>query len=328
MASIGIIGGGAFGTAMACVVRRSGHDVLLWAREPEVVAAINDEGTNRAFLPDIALVPGILATDDLERAAAGRDFILMVVPAQHVREVAMRLRPMLAGGTPVVSCSKGIERDSCRFMPEVLTECLPRAAIAVLSGPSFAREVAAGLPCGVALACADRRLRESLGRAIANPNFCVRVGEDVIGAAVGGVMKNVVAIASGIAAGRRMGENARATIAALGLEEELRLGRAKGARPETFMGLSGIGDLMLTANSLQSRNTSLGVAMGEGRHHADVVSGRRQVTEGYFSVAAVASLAKQFGLDMPITLALDAVLNRGEDLDAAMAGMLARLRHA
>jgi glycerol-3-phosphate dehydrogenase (NAD(P)+) len=325
MSRVGIIGGGAFGTAMACVASRSGHEVLLWALEPEVAAAVNGEAANPHFLPDVTLPPGIRATNDLSRAAHGMDFILMAVPAQHLRGIAAAMRASVAPGTPVVTCSKGIERGSCALMPEVIAETLPQAKVAVLSGPSFAREIALDLPCGVALACRTAALRESLAAAIANPRFCVRPSPDVVGAAVGGVMKNVVAIASGIAAGRKLGENARSTLVTYGLHEAVRLGLAKGARRETFMGLAGIGDLMLTAGSLQSRNTSLGVALGEGRPLADILAGRRQVTEGAHSIEALAALARRLDVAMPITEALDQVLNHHADLDAAMAGLLARL---
>ena len=325
MSHVGIIGGGAFGTAMACVLRRSGHDVVMWAREPEVVAAINGSAGNPLFLPGVTLLPGIRATNELAAAIADRDFILTAVPAQHVREITVQMRALVRPTIPVVSCSKGVERGSCALMPEVIAETLPQATVAVLSGPSFAREIALDLPCGVVLACGDRGLAEELSRRIANPRFCVHASQDVIGAAVGGVMKNVIGIASGIAAGREFGENARSTLVTYGLSETMRLGLAKGADRETFSSLAGIGDLMLTANSLQSRNTSLGVALGEGRKLADVLAGRREVTEGAFSVEAVAALARGLHLEMPITQTLDQVLNHGRDLDEAISDLMARL---
>lgn len=325
MARVGIIGGGAFGTAMACVVRRSGHDVVLWAREPEVAAAIDERGTNPVFLKDVALVPGVRATNDLGAAARDRDFILMAVPSQHVREVASAMRPALRRFTPVVSCSKGIERGSSALMPEVLRDTLPEAVVAVLSGPSFAREIALDLPCGVALACDRWDVGESLAREIANPHFCVHLNDDVTGTTLGGVMKNVVSIASGIVVGRKLGENARATLITLGLTEAVRLGMVKGAKMETFLGLAGAGDFMLTAHSLQSRNTSLGVALGEGKRLEDVLAGRKEVTEGASSVEAVAALARRLGVEMPLTEALDAVLNRNATLDVAIHQLLAHL---
>ncbi|MGZ5126511.1 MAG: NAD(P)H-dependent glycerol-3-phosphate dehydrogenase, partial [Burkholderiales bacterium] len=256
--------------------------------------------------------------------AAEQDFILTAVPAQHLRQVTAQMRGFVRQSTPIVSCSKGVERGSCALMPEVLAETLPQAAVAVLSGPSFAREIALDLPCGVVLACADPALGDYLCRQIADLRFCVHPSRDVIGAAIGGVMKNVIAIASGIAAGRRFGENARSTLVTLGLTETMRLGLAKGARRETFMGLAGIGDMMLTANSLQSRNTSLGVALGEGKKLAVVLAGRKEVTEGAFSVEALAMLAQRLRLDMPITEMLDQVLNHGADLDIAIPRLLAR----
>ena len=300
--------------------------MLIWAREAEeVVDAINREGVNSHFLPDVPLVSGIRATGDLAEAAQGSDIILMAVPAQHVRAVAGQVCASLQPSTPVVSCSKGVERGSCLLMPELLALVLPESVLAVLSGPSFAREIANDLPCGVVLACADAILGEAVARQIASPRFCVHLSDDLIGAAIGGVMKNVISIGSGIVAGRKLGENARATLITLGLAEEMRLGLAKDARLTTFSGLAGIGDLMLTANSLKSRNTSLGVALGEGRRLADVLAERKEVTEGAFSVEAVAALARQLHVDMPITLALDELLNHGLGLDHAMAQIMRQL---
>ena len=325
MSSVGIIGGGAFGTAMACVISRSGHEVTIWAREPEVVAAVNADSTNALFLKGVPLPPGVKATGELDEATGGRDFILMAVPAQHLRGVAKQMARRLPQGVPVVTCSKGVERGTCDLMPEAIAEALPQCTVAVLSGPSFAREIALDLPCGVVLACGEAGVRDKLARAIANPRFCVHASADVIGTAIGGVMKNVIAIASGIAAGRKLGENARATLITYGLEESIRLGLAKGASRDTFMGLAGIGDLMLTANSLQSRNTSLGVALGEGRKLEDVLAGRKEVTEGAFSAEALAMLARRLGVDMPITEAVNQVLNYQVDLGDAITGLLARL---
>jgi glycerol-3-phosphate dehydrogenase (NAD(P)+) len=326
MSRVAIIGGGAFGTAMACVLSRSGHDALVWAREPEVVEAINGHSTNPLFLRDVGLPPAVRATGELAAAVAGRDFILVAAPAQHLRAVVRAMRPHVRPGTPVVTCSKGIERGTSALMPEVIAEELPQAVVAVMSGPSFAREIALDLPCGVVMASSDPAVAGRLAGEVANPRFCVQASGDVPGVAVAGVMKNVVAIASGIAAGRKLGENARATLITDGLVEATRLGIAKGGHRATFMGLAGIGDMMLTANSLQSRNTSLGVALGEGRRLEEVLAGRKEVTEGAFSVEAIAALAAKLGVEMPITLALDAVLNHGARLDDAIAGLLARLR--
>jgi glycerol-3-phosphate dehydrogenase (NAD(P)+) len=328
MARIGVIGGGAFGTAMACVVRRSGHEVVIWAREPEVVDAINRQGLNPMFLAGVPLVPGIRATGEMAAALDGADFLLLVPPAQRMREIAARLAPLLKRGTPVVSCSKGLERASLALMPEVLAAALPQSPVAVLSGPSFAREIAIDLPCGVALACADGALARRLAALIANPRFGVQANEDPVGTAIGGVMKNVVAIASGVLAGRKLGENARATLVTMGLAEAIRFGLAKGAKRETFDGLAGIGDMMLTANSLQSRNTSLGFALGEGKRLEEVLAGRKEVTEGAFSAQAVVTLAQRLGVDMPISFAVDRLLNHGAALDDAIARLVSNLGQA
>ena len=328
MAKVGILGGGAFGTAMACVLRRSGHAAALWAREPEVVASINREHVNRLFLPGVRLDPAIRATGEPAAAVTGADFVLVAVPAQHLRSVIFQTKAFLSKEIPVISCSKGIEVGSLALMPEVLAEVLPQAQVAVLSGPSFAHEIAIDLPCGVALACTDLAIAEKLSLQMQNPRFCVHPTDDVMGAAIGGVMKNVVAIASGAAAGRKLGENARATLVALGLQETVRLGVAKGARPETFMGLAGVGDMMLSAASLASRNASLGVALGEGRKAAEVLASRLAVTEGAFSAGAVVALARRLGVEMPLASAVDRVLNHGASVDQAIAALAAGARGA
>lgn len=318
MANIAVIGGGAFGTAMACVVRRSGHEVTLWAREPEVAAAVNHEGINQMFLPGVRLPAGIRATFDMSVACKGAELLLLAPPAQHMRATAQRLAPLIAPGTPAVSCSKGLERSSLATMPEVLAAALPQAQVAILSGPSFAREIACDLPCGVALAAADLALARRLAALVANPRFGVQPNDDPAGTAIGGLMKNVVAIASGLLAGRKLGENARATLITLGLAEATRLGVAKGAKRETFDGLAGIGDMMLTANSLQSRNTSLGFALGEGKTLDEVLGARKEVTEGVFSAGAVATLARRLKVELPVCFAVDALLNHGAGVDATL----------
>jgi glycerol-3-phosphate dehydrogenase (NAD(P)+) len=319
MARIGVIGGGAFGTAMACVVRRSGHEVILWALEPEVVEDINLRGRNEHFLSGVRLPEGIRATGDIGEAAAGAAFLLLAPPAQRMREVAAQLAP----GTPVVSCSKGLEQGSLALMPEVLAEALPGSPVAVLSGPSFAREVGHDLPCGVALASADPALARRLAPLIANPRFGVQPNDDPVGTAIGGLMKNVVAIASGLLAGRKLGENARATLVTMGLAEATRFGLAKGAKRETFDGLAGIGDMMLTAHSMQSRNTSLGFALGEGKSLQEVLAGRKQVFEGAFSAQAVVKLAGRLGVPVPISAAIDQLLNHGAALEPTVGELTA-----
>jgi glycerol-3-phosphate dehydrogenase (NAD(P)+) len=322
MARIGVVGGGAFGTAMACVVRRSGHETVIWAREPEVVAAISSDSLNPVFLPGVRLMPGIVATGDLA-AAARADFLLLAPPAQHMRGVTTQLRPHLKDGTPVVTCSKGIERGTCALMSQVVAETLPAARVAVLSGPSFANEISIDLPTAVALACADPALGERLAQDIQNPRFRILVTDDVVGAQLGGVLKNVLAIACGIVTGKKLGNNARAMLVALGLAETARLGLAMGARLETFMGLAGIGDMDLSCHSPTSRNMSLGIALGEGRKLHDVLGERVTVQEGVHSAEGVAVLAQRRGAEMPIAAAVDRVLNHGADLDETIRRLLA-----
>lgn len=327
MARVGVIGGGAFGTAMACVVRRSGHEVLLWAREPEVAASINQEALNPLFLPGVRLAAGIRATFDLAVACKGAELLLLAPPAQHMRAVTSQLRPHLKRGTAVVTCSKGVERGTCALMSQVIAETLPGTPVAVLSGPSFAHDIAVDSPAGVTLACADRGLGERLAQAIGTPRFRTYLSDDVIGALIGGVLKNVIAIACGVAIGMKLGESTRATLFARGLAEMARLGVAMGARLETFMGLSGAGDLNLSCNSTKSRNTSLGIALGEGGKLQDILRVRVTVQEGVHSAESVAALARRHDVDMPITLAVDQVLNHSAGVEEAVARLLAHPYH-
>lgn len=323
MGRIGIIGAGAWGTALAIVAREAGHTVLLWAREPEVIEAINSRHENEIFLPGLGLDPAIRATGNCAEAADA-DLILFAVPAQFLRRAARDTAPGWQAGTAAVICSKGIEHRTCALMSEVIAECLPDVPIAVLSGPSFAAEVARAHPTAVTLACADAALRQAIPAMLGTTLFRIYSHDDVIGAEVGGAVKNVLAIACGIVAGRRFGNNARAALITRGLAEMARLAIAKGARPDTLMGLSGLGDLVLTCTTMDSRNYSLGVALGQGRALSEVLASRRSVAEGVFSAGSVAALARRLGVDMPICFAVDAVLNAGADIDAAIADLLAR----
>ena len=290
MERIGIIGGGAWGTALAQTLARAGRVVMLWAHEPETVAAINEAHENTLFLPGIALDPALCATADLAQAAAC-DAILLAVPAQHLRSVAARLAPMLAPGVPAVVCAKGIELASGALMTEILADTLPQAPCAVLSGPTFAAEVARGQPTAVTLATADAALGQRLIAALGSRTLRPYLSDDPVGAEIGGAVKNVEAIACGIVVGRGLGENARASVITRGLAEMVRLAQAKGGRPETLMGLSGLGDLTLTCTSPQSRNYSLGLALGAGETLAAILGGRRSIAEGVQSAPATVALA-------------------------------------
>jgi glycerol-3-phosphate dehydrogenase (NAD(P)+) len=323
MERIGIIGGGAWGTALATVAARAGRRAILWAVEPEVVEGINTTHANPVYLPGVDIDEDIWATTDLADVADA-DILLLAPPAQHLREIATRLAVHLAPGVPLVVCSKGVEQGTHALMTEVLAEAVPDAPVAVLSGPTFAREVALGLPTAVTLACADSALGVALARALGQPMFRPYLTDDLVGTQVGGAVKNVLAIACGIIAGRELGENARASLITRGLSEISRLGVRRGARPETFMGLAGIGDVMLTCNSLQSRNMSLGAELGRGVSLSDILSARTSVAEGIYTAGAVVEHARELEVEMPISEAVDGILNHGVSIDDAIGGLLSR----
>jgi glycerol-3-phosphate dehydrogenase (NAD(P)+) len=321
--SIGVVGAGAWGTALAQTMRLAGREVLIWAREPEVVAEIETGHTNAAFLPGVALDPALRATGRLADVAAC-EVVLMVAPAQHVRAVAVELAPHLATGRPVVICAKGLEQASGKLLGEVMAEALPQAALAVLSGPSFAADVARGLPTALTLACADEALGVRLVDALGYRHFRLYRATDLIGVQLGGAVKNVLAIAAGIVEGKGLGASAHAALVARGFAELRRFGAALGARPETLMGLSGLGDLLLTCGSPQSRNMSLGRALGQGQALEAVLGSRRSVAEGVYTAAAVARVAAESGIDMPISAAVNAIVAGGTTVDAAIEGLLSR----
>ena len=323
-AAIAIVGGGAWGTALACVAaRQSDREVVLWARESETVDDINAAQENKSFLPGVPLPASIRATGTLAEAAAA-DIVLMVVPAQFARPVIAELAPLMGAEAMLVLCAKGVERDSLKFMSEVAADHLPADRIAVLSGPSFAADVARGLPTAVTLAADDAARGRALCAAIGAPGFRPYLSDDVIGAEIGGALKNVLAIACGIVAGKQLGESARAAVTARGFAEMQRLGAALGAKPETLGGLSGLGDLILTCSSDTSRNFSLGRKLGDGASAEDVLGARRSVSEGALSAAAVTALATKHQLDLPICAAVDAVLRGAVDIDTAIGNLLAR----
>jgi len=321
---IGVIGSGAWGTALAMTALRAGRDVVLWAREPAVARAITETHANPDYLPGIPLDPRLNAS--LESSAALRaDAILLVVPAQHLRSTCAGLARDWPAGVPAVICAKGIERDTGALMSEVAAAELPAGTpLAVLSGPTFAAEVARGQPTAVTIACADHGLGERLGTALGTRTFRPYTSPDVVGAEVGGAVKNVLAIACGIVDGRGLGDNARAALITRGLAEITRLGVAKGGLAETFMGLSGMGDLILTATSMQSRNFSLGHALGQGQSLGVILGGRKAVTEGVFTASAVCALAGRLNVDMPLCGAVNALLNHDADLDSVIEGLLTR----
>ncbi|MBI1196507.1 MAG: NAD(P)H-dependent glycerol-3-phosphate dehydrogenase [Phenylobacterium sp.] len=323
MRTLGVIGGGAWGTALAQVCARAGRDVVLWAREPDVVATVNAAHENVAFLPGVPLEPSIQATEDLA-GLGGADAVLAVAPAQHLRATLAAFAPRVRGGLPIVLCAKGVEQGSLKLMTEVLAETVPQAAPAVLSGPSFASEVARGLPTAVTLACPDPDLAEALATAIATPAFRPYFSTDMIGAEAGGAVKNVLAIACGIVEGRGLGRSAQAALITRGFAELTRLAVALGARAETVAGLCGLGDLVLTCSSAQSRNMSVGLALGRGQTLAEALAGKLSVAEGVASAPAVRDLAARVGVETPICEAVAAILSGHVDVDDAIRGLLAR----
>ena len=317
---LGVIGGGAWGTALAQVGASGGREVLLWAREPEVVEAINSAHENTTFLKGSRLNAGIKATGqlaDLDNC----DAWLVVTPAQHMRSV---LEAAPVGDKPLILCSKGIEERSGAMLHKVAAEAAPNASVAVLSGPTFAHEVAAGMPTAVTLAAEDQSLAEALRSRIALPTFRVYLSDDVAGAEIGGAVKNVLAIACGVVDGKGLGQNARAALIARGFAEMTRFGLANGARRETLVGLSGLGDLVLTCSSTSSRNFSLGKGIGEGRSPTELMSDRRTVAEGAFTAPVLARLADEMGIDMPVVAAVDRLLSGQANVDQVLQELLAR----
>jgi glycerol-3-phosphate dehydrogenase (NAD(P)+) len=315
--SISIIGAGAWGTALAAVAARAGRDVTLYARDAAHAAEIAAKRENPR-LAGIPLAPEIDVTSDLARAAQG-DIVLVVVPSQHLRGATMHLAPLLKHGTPVIACAKGIEHGTHKFMTEVIAEAAPNAAPAILSGPSFADDVARGLPTAVTLAAHDEQLAAALVQALGSATFRPYHTTDVRGVEIGGAAKNVLAIAAGIVVGRKLGASAQAALTTRGFSELARLGRACGARAETLVGLSGLGDLVLSCSSLQSRNFALGIAMGRGEPPP-----AGKLAEGQFTAPVLAELAASQGVDMPVSNAVAAILAGKITIDAAIEGLLTR----
>jgi glycerol-3-phosphate dehydrogenase (NAD(P)+) len=321
--SIAVIGGGAWGTALANLCAHNGIDTVLWAREASVAEAIAGSHENTEFLAGVSLSPKLGATSDL--AVAGkREAFIFAVPVQFSRPVLADLAGHAAKDAPIALCAKGVERGAGLLMTDILSQVWPGARPAVLSGPSFARDVAMGLPTAVTLAAADAALGERWVASVGAPHFRPYLSDDLIGAELGGAVKNVLAIAAGAVAGRNLGESARAALIARGFAEFQRLGVALGAKPQTMAGLSGLGDLILTASSPQSRNMSLGLELGKGRSLQDVLGERNTVSEGVASAEAVTALAHQAGIEMPICAAVAKLVRGEQTIDEIIADLLAR----
>jgi glycerol-3-phosphate dehydrogenase (NAD(P)+) len=316
---VGVVGGGAWGTALAQVAAEGG-ETLLWAREPEVVESVNAAHENRLFLAGIPLDPAIRATGALEELA-DCEALLIVTPAQHMRAVLAAM-PRLS--VPLILCAKGMEEATTKLMHDVAREEQPDAPVAVLSGPTFAHEVAARQPAAVTLSVEDREVGERLRTRLARPWFRPYLSDDVVGAEIGGAVKNVLAIACGVVEGRKLGLNARSALISRGFAEMTRFGLARGARAETLAGLSGLGDLVLTCSSTNSRNFSLGKGLGEGGNATDLLADRRTVAEGAHTAPVLARAAREAGVDMPIVSAVCALLAGEASVEEVVERLLAR----
>jgi glycerol-3-phosphate dehydrogenase (NAD(P)+) len=316
---IAVVGAGAWGTALALTCRRAGRKVTLW--EPDAANA-KQLATKREslFLPGVRIDDSIAVADDIA-AAAPAEALLLVVPAQAVRVVAKSLTPVLADGTPLIVCAKGIERGSKKFMSEVIAECAPKAVAAILSGPSFAADVARGMPTAVTLAAADGKLAGELAQAIGSASFRPYHSSDVRGVEIGGATKNVLAIAAGVVIGRGLGASAQAALTTRGFAELVRFGKAYGAKTETMTGLSGLGDLLLTCSSPQSRNFTFGVNLGRGCKPEAIHGG---LAEGVFTAPVLLEMARERSVDMPISAAVAALLTGKMSVDAAIESLLTR----
>lgn len=323
--SVGIIGGGAWGTALAqlAAAARPQSPVTLWMRDAAAAAAVNAGHRNEARLPGVALAPSIRATAASGDLAAC-EIILVAVPAQTVRAVLQAFAPALAPGVRLVMTAKGFERGTDAMMSEVMAATCPAAEPLVLSGPSFADDVVRGLPTAVTLAARRLAVAEEVAAALAAPTFRLYLSEDLVGVQVGGAVKNVLAIACGIVAGRRLGDSARAALIARAFAELSRLGRALGARSETMAGLSGLGDLVLTCSSEQSRNYRLGMALGGGRTPAEALGGLAGTSEGAYTARVVVEIAARLGVEAPIIAAVDDILEGRVVIDTAIGRLLQR----
>jgi len=327
MGTIAVIGSGAWGSALACHAAKLGHSVTMWALEPEVVEEINARHRNSIYLPDMDLPEGIRASSEPAEVVSGAEFVILVPPSKHLRAVSERVADAVPKDAVVVIATKGIEERSLQLMSEVLAETMPAIAsqqLVFLSGPSFAREVAMGMPTDIAAASEEMIAAREVQRALHSPLFRVYTSADPIGVQVGGAVKNVMAVATGSCDGLGFGTNARASVITRGLAEITRLGLALGADPLTFLGLAGVGDLVLTCTGDLSRNRTLGLKVAEGLDPREYLANRRSVAEGFFTAAACWELSQKLGVDMPITEQVFQVLHKARPLREAVLLLLTR----
>ncbi len=319
-----VVGAGAWGTALADLLARNGHDVVLWAREPDVVADVNAMGENRRFLAGHRLAPALRATNDLPAAVADRDIVLFAPPSHVLRAVAQAAASAVPGDATLAVASKGVEQGTLAVMTDVIADVLPARAVVAVSGPSFAAEVASRHPTAVVAAADDPRAAARLQEALSSPEFRVYTHDDVLGVELGGALKNVMAVATGILEGLGLGFNSRAALITRGLAEMTRLGTSLGASPATFAGLAGVGDLVLTCTGALSRNRSVGVEIGRGRRLEDVLAERETVAEGVVTTRSARDLAARAGVEMPIVNAVYRILFEGAPVAAAVTELMSR----
>lgn len=324
MNKISVLGAGAWGTALANIAANNGKQVTLWMREKELTDAIEKKHRNTLFLPEIELNENIIPTNDMTEAVRNAEAVLMVIPAQYLRAACKSLRSVWPDGLPAVICAKGIEQGTGALLSEILNEEIPQAQIAVLSGPTFAEEAAGNKPTALTLACKNEALGKELVETLGTTTFRPYYSPDLIGVQIGGAVKNVMAIAAGIIAGKQSGDNARAALITRGLAEISRLAVALGGQAHTLMGLSGLGDLVLTANSTQSRNFTVGLELGKGRSLTEILADKHTVAEGVFTAKAVLERAGKVGVEMPICEGLMKILNEEASVDFVIASLLTR----
>lgn len=321
--NIGVLGGGAWGTALAQSTCLAGRNVTLWAKETVTVKSINETHENTQFLKGIPLDQNLIATNNMTDLGE-KDALLIVTPAQFTRTIMEDLAPHIKPGTPIMICTKGIEITTSKFMSQILSETIPNAIPAILSGPSFAADVAKGLPTAVTLAVKDEQLGKALSQALSHKALRPYWSDDIIGVQIGGAVKNVLAIAAGIVIGKKLGASAHASLISRGFAELIRFAESFGASPKTLRGLSGLGDLVLTCSNEQSRNMSLGIALGEGRSLEDILKTRNSVTEGVTTAGAVIAIAKDRDIRMPISEAVNDIVNDRLNVDDAIITLLTR----
>lgn len=328
MQNITVIGAGAWGTALAEIFSRAGKTVTLLARDAALAGAVNTEHENALYLPGFRLDDKLRATVDSKQALTSAGLVVLATPAQYLRDTLKNIAPLLPQGVPLINSAKGIEIATGSLMSEVVEAAAPGHPYGVLSGPTFATEAVRGLPTAITLAAATESCAREWAAALRGAAFRPYSSDDIIGVEIGGALKNVIAIACGFVEGKKLGQNAKAAVMTRGIAEIKRYGLGRGAKPETFLGLAGLGDLSLTCSSMTSRNFSLGFEMGQGRRLEDVMAARHSVAEGVSTASAIAAEAARRGIDMPICLAVKSILQDGARLDDVIAQLLSRdLKH-